>query len=129
MSIKTFIINGNHFNDLSGFYDEVQKKLTRNFRAFGRNLDAFEEVIRGGFGKYEEGEPVKIIWKNSNKSRKDLEFEAMVKRLEENLKICHPTNLEKVKRELEQAKNKEGQTLFDLLVEIIRYNNIELVLD
>lgn len=45
------------------------------------------------------------------------------------LKTCHPSNIDSVKTDLELAKGHVGQTLFEIIVEIIsEQHHIELVL-
>jgi RNAse (barnase) inhibitor barstar len=73
LSIQTIIINGNNFTDLHSFYDEIDRVLTNGLDwVTGHNLDAFNDLLRGGFGVYEYGEPVRIVWTNFSKSRQDL---------------------------------------------------------
>ena len=69
---KVFIIDGDNFFNIRGFYDEVQKVLTDNLIGFGRNLNAFNDILRGGFGRFGYGESIRIIWKHSEKSRAEL---------------------------------------------------------
>lgn len=71
-AIKTIIIDGNNFSDVQSFYDEAQQKLCPGFREFGRNLDAFNDILFGGFGVFGTGENIKLVWKNSAKSKRDL---------------------------------------------------------
>ena len=64
------IINGDNFSDIETFYDEIDNVLTKNLDwKTGHNLNAFNDLLRGGFGIYECGEPVKIVWTNFSKSR------------------------------------------------------------
>jgi hypothetical protein len=35
------------------FYDEVERKLCPGFEGFGRNLSAFNDVLRGGFSLFD----------------------------------------------------------------------------
>jgi len=73
MSSKTFTIDGNNFSDMPGFYNEVEKVLTKDLNwKIGRNLNAFNDVLWGGFGRFENEESIILIWKNSEKSRKEL---------------------------------------------------------
>lgn len=73
MGKKTIIIDGNNFSDLTSFYDEIDKVLTKDLAwQTGHNLDAFNDLLRGGFGIYEFNEPIIIIWKNFKKSKSDL---------------------------------------------------------
>lgn len=76
-------IDGNNFSDLEGFYCEIDKILTRNLEwKTGHNLDAFNDILRGGFGVHELGEPLHIKWINYNKSKEDLGNETILKLLE-----------------------------------------------
>lgn len=70
---KEIIIDGDKFATLSEFYDEVENKLTKGLDwKIGRNLDAFNDVLTGGFGVHDYEEPIQIKWINSVKSKKDL---------------------------------------------------------
>ena len=74
---QTLIINGNNFNSLESFYDEIDRVLTKGLDwKTGHNLNAFNDLLRGGFGVHDYEEPITIIWKNSNKSKTDMLFEA-----------------------------------------------------
>ena len=73
MERKIITIDGNNFSDLPSFYDEIDKVLTNDLSwKTGHNLDAFDDLLRGGFGIYEYGEPVKVIWKNFEKSKLEM---------------------------------------------------------
>ena len=79
---RELILDGNKFNDMNGFYDEVERIFTKGLDwKIGRNLDAFNDILRGSFGVHEE-EPIHIIWKNFSKSRKDLGCKAAEKIVE-----------------------------------------------
>lgn len=70
--MKTFIIDGNNFTDLEGFYIEIDRLLTKNLNfKTGHNYDAFNDIVRGGFGVF-DNEPITIRWMNYGKSKKDL---------------------------------------------------------
>ena len=45
------------------FYDEVERVFTFGLdRKIGRNLNAFNDILRGGFGRHEYGQPIHIQW-------------------------------------------------------------------
>ena len=71
MSVRTIIIDGNYFSNLEGFYFEMDRVLADHFQS-GHNLNAFNDLLRGGFGVHEYEEPIKLIWQHSEKSRRDL---------------------------------------------------------
>jgi RNAse (barnase) inhibitor barstar len=130
MAIRTIVLDGREIFDLSSFYDEIESKLTRDLGwDMGRNLDAFNDVLRGGFGVYEYDEPVRLVWEYSEESRADLGWKETVEYLQFQLGNCHPDNVPLVKEDLEKADRKEGVTLFDIIVDIIReHGHVELVL-
>lgn len=125
------IIDGNNFHTLEGFYDEVEVKLAPDLgKGFGRNLNAYNDVLRGGFGLHEYEEPLTIKWINSDKSRKDLGQQESIKYMEEALKNSHPTNIQSLKKELEDLKSGKGESLFETILHITReHDHIKLILE
>jgi len=130
MQRKLIVINGENFYDMESFYIEIDKVMTKDLTwKTGHNLDAFNDLLRGGFGMFEYLEPIELIWKNSEKSRKDLGFTETIKCYEASLRTCHPSNADGLKRDIENAKQGKGTTLFDLIIEIIEdHEHIELQL-
>jgi RNAse (barnase) inhibitor barstar len=118
---KEIIIDGNNFDSLDKFYNEIENKMTKGLDwKIGRNLDAYNDILRGGFGVHDYEEPIKIKWINSGQSKKNLGQEETIKYLEEKIKRCHPTNTPSVQQDLENAKRGQGQTLFEFIIEITR---------
>jgi RNAse (barnase) inhibitor barstar len=77
------VINGNNFSNLESFHCEIDKVLTKNLQwQTGHNLNAFNDLLWGGFGVYEYEEPIIIIWKNLKKSRVDLGKEVIERLIE-----------------------------------------------
>ncbi len=65
-SPKIFILNGQQMESTEAFWDEIQRVLCPKFAKFGRNFDAFIDILRGGFNSYEFGEEIIIRLKNRN---------------------------------------------------------------
>jgi RNAse (barnase) inhibitor barstar len=112
-------LDGNSFGNLDTFYDEVERKLCPGFEGFGRNLSAFNDVLRGGFGLFEYDEPISIVWNHSAKSRHDLGYDATVEWLEGTMTGAHPSNPSQLTSQLADAKKATGEALFDIIVGII----------
>ena len=114
--MKTYEIDGERFSTVDGFFEEIGRVM--NLVPRGHNLDAFNDILRGGFGTPEEG--FTIVWKNHAISKRRLGYEETVRRLDLRLKRCHPANKGPISMELGNAKAQRGETAFDWLVEIIR---------
>ena len=123
--MKTLIINGENFSDLQGFYEEINRVFTKDLAwETGHNFDALNDILYGGFGVFEE-EPIILTWKNISKSKTDLGLNA-TKTYYENRISANGINTEHFRNKLDELKNNNGQTLFDIIVEIInRHNQIK----
>ncbi len=67
---KQFILRGEKIQSLKTFYDEACEVLCGGWTGFGRNLDALTDILRGGFGLFDGGEEIIVIWKNFHLSSK-----------------------------------------------------------
>lgn len=71
--MKQIILDGSNFSNEEEFYSEIDRLLTKDLGwKTGHNLNAFNDLLRGGFGVHEPGEELKITWINAAKSRKEL---------------------------------------------------------
>ena len=118
MSAKWIVrIDGLQFNTLEEFFEHfAEKALDGSF--WGKNLDAFNDVLRGGFGTPENG--FVIEWLNHEISKERLGFDETIKQLQLRLLRCHPSNVARVTEQLMAARRREGATVFDWLQEIIQ---------
>ena len=49
--MKCFVIDGNNFDTLEGFYSEIDNLLTKDLNwDTGHNFDAVNDLLCGGFG-------------------------------------------------------------------------------
>lgn len=126
---KTISINGSHFSDLTGFYEEVSGVLMKDVDWEVGTLDGFDDILYGGFGVFENNEKIKLIWKESEKSKDDLGIYATRDFYERKIKQGKPFNVELIQQKLDQLVSGKGQTLFEILIEIIEsHKNITLIL-
>jgi RNAse (barnase) inhibitor barstar len=120
MDKQTIIINGDNFSDLESFYDEIDRVFTKDLGwDTGHNLDAFNDLLRGGFGVYEYEEPIILIWKNISKSKTDLGLESTKKWYERKITESKVENQQFFKDKLKELNESNGQTLLDTIFEII----------
>ena len=65
----SIVINGEEFDTMREFFDYVIPMLSDGSFKAGHNLDAFNDLLRGGFGVHEYGQPLDITWRNFERSR------------------------------------------------------------
>jgi len=119
---ESAVINGGRFSDLAGFYEEVSQVLMKDEDWRVGTLDGFDDILYGFTGE--------IIWKDSQKSREDLGLEATKKFYENKIRQGKPFNINLAQQKLDDLISGNGQTLYDILIEIIEsHKNITLVLD
>jgi len=86
----TFVIDGAQFEDLDGFYEEVSNKLIDG-AYWGRNLDAFNDILYGDMGRVPGGDvEITLVWRNSARSRRDLGHAETARWLRAGLDRIHP---------------------------------------
>lgn len=124
------VIHGGHFLSLDGFYEEASNVLMKGTDWKIGTLDGFDDILYGGFGVFENKEEIEIVWKESQKSRDDLGLKATQEFYENKIRQGKPFNIELMQQKLDELRAGKGQTLFEILIEIISsHKNITLILD
>jgi hypothetical protein len=93
-------VDGSEFSTLEGFYDHVSLRIIPGAE-WGRNLDAFNDILRGGFGTPEEG--FILCWDNHEISKRNLGYFETARQLRKRLERCHPSNTASVENYLAEA--------------------------
>ncbi len=65
-----YTLDGNRITTIDEFYDEITRIIFPELD-WGRNLDALNDILNGGFGTPAEG--FIIVWKNSQYSKKQMD--------------------------------------------------------
>jgi len=117
MNKRSYEIDGFRFSTLKGFFEEISCALIPG-ADWGKNLDAFNDILQGGFGTPDGGFILK--WENSNLSRERLGYAETVRQLERRLQRCHPSSHKHVSGELARAKSGTGPTVFEWFIKIIQ---------
>ncbi|WP_439478959.1 ribonuclease inhibitor [Chryseobacterium aquaticum] len=119
---KMTVINGSHFSNLEAFYKEASLLFLKDEDWKVGTLDGFDDILYGY-----EGE---IIWKNARKSKQDLGFDLTKQFYENKIRQGKPFNVRLIQQKLDDLINGSGQTLFEILIEIIEsHKNIKLFLE
>ncbi len=112
---REYCIDGTLTESLEAFFDQFSRVVLTE--PWGRNLDAFNDVLRGGFGTPDKG--FILRWKNSARSKELLSYRETVRQLELRLLGCDFTSRGLVARDLSAAQSGVGPTVFEWLIEII----------
>ncbi|MEO6684919.1 MAG: ribonuclease inhibitor [Dyadobacter sp.] len=128
---KIIIIYADNFSDLASFYEEMNKLFMKDADwKLGQSLDALNDILYGGFGVYNPGEQVIVLWNNFSKSKKDLGLNETIKNYQMKINKGYPFNVNLFQEKLADIKNGNGPTLCDIIIEIFRdHKNIELRLN
>lgn len=117
MSQLVLTIDGASVNDLASFIEEFNRIYAPFDVLWKGNLDAFNDYLVWPDQEYV------LVWKDSHRSQEKLGYTEMAKWLEERVLHCHPLNVPHMRERLEAARSGEGQTIFEMLVEIIQSNS------
>lgn len=119
---KITVIDGSHFSDLKGFYEEVSQLFMKDQDWKAGTLDGFDDILYGV--------ETDITWRNSQKSKEDLGFEVTKEFYENKIKQGKPFTVKLIQQKLDELIEGNGPTLFEILIEIIEsHKNITLILD
>lgn len=118
--LPVLTIDGSNFSDFDGFAREFSTLLCHY--TWQGNLDAFNDILRGGFGTPEGGWVLR--WHNSELSRVALGHPAMTRWLGQILPTCHPSNRADVRAMISNSRRGVGPTLFDEIVQIVRDHGV-----
>ena len=126
---KKITINGNNIYDIDSFYAEINRVFMADEEwQIGSNLDAFNDLLYGGFGAIKNNEKIQLLWSNVDKCKEALGYKTTKTYYEEKLKPGTPFNREYFQTKLSALENGTGETYFDMLMAIIsEHPNIELL--
>lgn len=129
MADPTLIIDGNRFDDIAGFYAEINRVFmaTEDWQ-LGCSLDALDDMLYGGYGAMNGVSDAVITWVNIDKSRADLGLAATRGWLLAKLDQPDGFNRKAITAQLAALETGQGQTYFDIVAEIFAdHPNLRLI--
>jgi len=128
---KDLIITGSNIYDITSFYSEINRVFMHNENwKIGESLDAFDDLLYGGFGAINNSQTVKIIWTDIALSRKALGYETTKTYYLNKLQPGSPFNKQHFTAKLKELEAGGGETYFDVVIKILsEHSNIILVTD
>lgn len=123
------IIEGDQIHDIPSFYKEINRVFMKEESwELGNSLDAFDDLLYGGYGVLKDVQQVSIVWKNMEQSRAALGYEVTKAYYEEKLKPGSPFNHEFFRKKLLELEQGTGETYFDVLQTILaNHTNLTLI--
>lgn len=126
---QTITIDGNNIHDIDSFYREINRIFMKDEDwILGPSLDAFNDLLYGGYGVMKHYDKTTIIWLAFEKNRIDLGYKCT--RDYYLSKISQPEVFNQVhfQKKLKELEDDNGQTYFDILLEIIKeHSHIRLI--
>lgn len=126
---KQIIIDGNQIHDIKTLYEELNAKFMQDEDwQLGESLDAFNDLLYGGFGAINGDEPINLVWKNFEENKKSLGLDLTLEFYRQKLKHPEIYNVKSIEKTLKELENGGGQTYFDIILEIIAdHSNITVI--
>ena len=110
-------VDGASFSALEGFFDEFERRALKE-KAWGRNLDALNDVPRGGSGTPLSG--FVLVSRHHALSRHRVGYAETTRQLRRMHATGDSHNEIDARRDIAAAASRQGSTVFDWLLDIIR---------
>lgn len=126
----TFTIEGAAVHDIGSFYDELNRVFmaSEDWR-LADSLDALNDLLYRGFGALHGAGDIRIVWNDSEASRRALGPEATADYYREKLRHPETFNASHFAGLLEKLEAEGEPTYFDTVLEVFSgHREIELVL-
>lgn len=123
-------INGADIFDIPSFYAEVNRVLMKGEDwQLGNSLDALNDLLYGGYGTLKDAEAAEIIWNDSEVSKHALGLDTTRAFYLNKLNPESPFDKPYIRSKLEELEQGEGQTYFEIVLEIFEeHPNVKLIL-
>jgi len=112
-------IEGTAIVDIPSLYAEINRIFMADADwQLGPSLDALDDLLYGGHGALAGHESATVVWRDIDHSREALGLETTRAWLEDKLRQPGTFNAETIGRQLDALQRGEGQTYFDIVMEI-----------
>ncbi|WP_293916202.1 MULTISPECIES: ribonuclease inhibitor [unclassified Sphingobacterium] len=117
---NTVMIDGNNIHDICSFYEEINRVfMAGEDWKIACSLDAFNDLLYGGFGILHKLEHPRLIWTGIDKSKAALGYDATRAYYQQKIDAGPVFNTSFFEHKLAELREGKGQTYFDILLEII----------
>lgn len=113
-------IDGSAINDIASFYKEINRVfMVGESWQIGQSLDAFNDLLFGGYGALQGAESVDLVWHHLDHSRKALGYQTTRAYYLDKLRPESPYNKQWFAEKLVALESGHGETYFDIIMSII----------
>lgn len=128
--VKQIEIDGNAISDITSFYEEINRvfMMDESWR-IGQSLDAFNDLLFGGYGALQGAESVELVWHHIAHSRKTLGYQTTRAYYLEKLKPGSPYNKKLFAEKLVALDDGRGETYFDTIMAVLAEHPIIKVIN
>ncbi|RYF64628.1 MAG: ribonuclease inhibitor [Cytophagaceae bacterium] len=120
MMVKQIEIEGSSINDIASFYEEINRVfMAGESWRIGQSLDAFNDLLYGGYGALQGAQSVELLWHNMDHSRKALGYQTTRAYYLDKLRPGSPYSNNLFEEKLSPLENGRGATYFDTIMSIL----------
>jgi RNAse (barnase) inhibitor barstar len=117
---KQIEIEGSAINDIASFYREINRVfMVGESWQIGHSLDAFNDLLFGGYGALQGVQSVELIWHHMEHSRKALGYQTTRAYYLDKLQPGSPYNKKLFEEKLGALESGIGETYFDIILSIL----------
>ena len=118
--VKQIEIEGNAINDIASFYEEINRVfMVGESWLIGQSLDAFADLLFGGYGALQGAQSVELYWHNMDHSRKALGYQTTRAYYLDKLRPDSPYTKKLFAEKLRALESGSGETYFDSIMTIL----------
>ncbi|RYF57906.1 MAG: ribonuclease inhibitor [Cytophagaceae bacterium] len=118
--VKQIAIEGISINDIVSFYAEINRVfMAEESWLIGPSLDAFNDLLFGGYGALQGAQSVDLLWHNMDHSREALGYQTTRVYYLDKLSPGSPYNKKLFKEKLQALEHGTGETYFDVIMAIL----------
>ncbi len=119
-AIKIIEILGQHIRDIPSFYAEINRVfMAGETWTLGESLDAFNDLLYGGYGAIVGREAATIVWHGFDGSKTALGYETTRAFLRNKLERPDLYNMRLIRDQLDALEQGRGETYIDIVMAII----------
>lgn len=120
MMVKQLEIDGNSINDISSFYEEINRVFMGGETwVIAPSLDALDDLLYGGYGVLQGTQSAELVWHQMDHSRKALGYQTTRAYYLGKLRPGSPYNKKLFAEKLEALERGMGETYFENIMAIL----------